>query len=91
MAVNINNIKQCNESTPSTDATQTAINHTAASFTDFFFNEEPATHVEIDEYGNETIVEDGTTKTLNWFRVGATSTGIAGFIILLVWLFKKRH
>lgn len=58
---------------------------------DFFYDEKPDTHTEVDEVGNETIIEDGTTKTLNWYKVGATSTGLAAFIGLLIWLIKRRH
>ena len=58
---------------------------------DFFYDEKPDSHTEVDEEGNETIIEDGTTKTLNWYKVGATSTGLAAFIGLLIWLIRRHH
>ena len=58
---------------------------------DFFYKEETPTHVEVDEEGNETIVEDEPVKNLDWFKIGATSTGLAALIGLLIWLIKRRH
>lgn len=57
----------------------------------FFYKEKTPTHVEVDEEGNETIVEDEPVKNLDWFKIGATSTGLAAFIGLLIWLIKKHH
>lgn len=61
------------------------------SILDFFYKEETPTHVEVDEEGNEIIVEDEPIKNLDWFKIGATSTGLATFFGLLIWLIKKHH
>lgn len=59
---------------------------------DFFYKEETPTHVEVDEEGNETIVEDEPVKNLDWFKIGATSGGFLAVITAIIWFFcKHKH